>query len=95
MSGVTEGHGRYQHWKIKDFGGGYIDGVEDNLLPENASKNCNGVISEQVGALESVLQEAAQHSPRLPGKAGEIESGAERGTVAGENHRANAAIAPQ
>lgn len=53
MSGVSEGHGRYLHWSITDFTGGYIDGVEDNLIPENASRSCNGVISRTIGSLES------------------------------------------
>ncbi len=53
MSEVTDGSGRYKHWNIKDFVGGYIDGVEDNLIPANASKNCNGVISVTIGSLES------------------------------------------
>lgn len=53
MSGVTEGHGRYPHWIINRFEGGYIDGVEDNAIPEPASRNCRSVISRTLGSLES------------------------------------------
>jgi len=67
MSEVTEGHRRYRHWRITDFTAGYIDGIEENLMPPNASKNCNGVISRYVGSLESRRGQIVLNETDLPG----------------------------
>ena len=65
MSGVSEGHHLYLHWGITDFGGGYIDGVEDSQLPENASKDCRSVISKTIGSLESRPGQLAVNATNL------------------------------
>ena len=41
----------YENWAIKDFSAGYIDAVDDNLLPDNAASDCSNVISRISGIL--------------------------------------------
>jgi len=67
LAEVTEGHRRYRHWNIRDFTAGYMDGIEENLMSENASKNCNGVISRYIGSLESRRGQKVVNGTDLPG----------------------------
>ena len=43
---------RWQEWQIRDFSEGLIDKVDDNLLPENAAKDCQNFISRTIGSLK-------------------------------------------
>ena len=43
---------RYRNWEIRDFSMGYIDKLDDNLLPESASSSCQNFISKQIGSLK-------------------------------------------
>jgi len=67
MAEVTEGHRRYRHWNIRDFTAGYMDGLEENLMPENAAKDCSNVISRYIGSLESRKGQEVLNSTDLTG----------------------------
>ena len=58
----------YQDWNIKDFSGGYIDSIDDNLLPESAARDCRNFISEEIGRLRKRKGQAYLNSAALPGK---------------------------
>ncbi len=43
---------RYRDWSIQDFTQGYIDRLNDNLIPDNAARDCQNFISKVVGSLQ-------------------------------------------
>lgn len=54
-------------WKIIDFSGGMVDRVDDNLLPDNAAKDCSNVICKYIGILEKRKGQQRLNSTELPG----------------------------
>lgn len=59
---------QYQPWQIRDFTEGLIDRVDDNLLPENAAKDCRNWISRRIGRMEKRRgQQRMNSSAPLPG----------------------------
>lgn len=58
----------YQDWRIVDFSEGYIDSIDDNLLPESAARDCRNFISKEVGRLRTRKGQAYLNSAILPGK---------------------------
>ena len=43
----------WPEWKIKDFSQGMVDKVDDNLLPDNASQDCQNFICKILGVLRT------------------------------------------
>ena len=43
---------QYENWEVRDFSQGYIDKLDDNLLPENACSDCQNFISRRIGSLK-------------------------------------------
>jgi hypothetical protein len=41
-----------QNWEIRDFSEGLIDKADDNLLPENAARDCQNFIGRYIGSLK-------------------------------------------
>ncbi len=56
-----------QNWGIRDFTAGLIDGVDDNLLPDNASRNCQNFISRIVGKMKKRPGQARLNAVALGG----------------------------
>ena len=54
-------------WKIKDFSGGMVDRVDDNLLPDNAAKDCSNVLCKYIGILEKRKGQQRLNDTVLPG----------------------------
>jgi len=50
---------------VKDFQGGYIDRVDSNLLPPNASRNCQNFIARHIGSLEKRRGQKHYHTNEL------------------------------
>ena len=42
---------RYTPWEINEFSGGKIDKADDNLIPDNAAKDCQNFIATRIGSL--------------------------------------------
>ena len=42
-----------QNWEIRDFSEGLIDKADDNLLPENAARDCQNFIGRYIGSLKA------------------------------------------
>lgn len=57
----------YSEWTIKDFSEGYIDSIDDNLLPDNATKDCQNVISRKIGYLQKRPGQSRLNSTALGG----------------------------
>ena len=60
--------GGYQDWRIADFSEGYIDSVDDNLLPESAARDCRNFISKEAGRLRKRKGQVRLDSSVFPGK---------------------------
>lgn len=56
-----------QEWEIMDFSAGLIDRVDDNLLPDNAAKDCQNFISRKVGSMKPRPGQARLNTAALPG----------------------------
>jgi len=56
------------NWAIRDFGAGLVNRIDDNLLPDNAAKDCENVISQTIGSLKSRPGQARIHPSPLSGK---------------------------
>ena len=54
-------------FEIRDFSEGYIDSVNDNLLPPNASRNCQNFISRVIGSLQKRTGQARLNATALDG----------------------------
>lgn len=54
-------------FEIRDFTKGYMDGIDDNLLPDNASRDCQNVISRIIGSLENRPGQERLNDTALPG----------------------------
>ena len=57
----------YQDFEIRDFSGGLIDYVDDNLLPENASGDMQNWISRTIGSLKKRPGQKRLNSSALGG----------------------------
>jgi len=57
----------WQEWAINDFTEGLIDRVEDDLLPFNATSDCQNFIARKVGSLQKRRGQARWNSSALPG----------------------------
>jgi len=57
----------WQEWKIKDFSEGLIDRVDDDLLPENATRDCQNVIARKIGLLQKRPGQTRLNSSALGG----------------------------
>jgi hypothetical protein len=56
----------WQDWAILDFSSGYIDSVDDNLLPESAARDCRNFISKEIGRLRKRKGQIAINKTPLP-----------------------------
>ena len=52
-------------WVIKDFSGGLNDKVDDNLIADNESPDCQNVIANKIGSLTKVLGSAKLNAVAL------------------------------
>ncbi len=56
-----------QEWEIMDFSEGLIDRVDDNLLPDNAAKDCQNFIGRKVGNMKPRPGQSRLNSTVLAG----------------------------
>ena len=54
-------------WEIKDFSGGLNDKVDDNLIANNETPDCQNVIANKIGSLTKVLGSAKLNTVALGG----------------------------
>lgn len=59
--------GGWYEWPLRDFTQGYVDTIEDHLLPDNASPDCVNVIAREIGSLKKRAGQVRLNSLALGG----------------------------
>lgn len=83
--------GEKKYWSITDFSEGYIDKIDNHLIPENATPDCQNVYASQIGALVKRRGQERLNSSALGGAVTGLHSyyiGSSRYIVAASNGRA-------